>query len=159
MMHHSAKRQSQKVDVLIDQPCPFQDGVEYTGVVLVHPFPDHCNSYRTSNNGKIEDTTESGEHRSLKLINGRSYPQGESAYGRYADYNDDKGIFQRLKEGFILPKIYKICKTDEVYRAVTHIGVGETVEDADKHGDDDKTHKENEAGQHEQVAVDILPPL
>ena len=29
----------------------------------------------------------------------------------------------------------------------------------DKHGDDDKTHKENEAGQHEQVAVDILPPL
>ena len=46
-----------------------------------------------------------------------------------------------------------------MYRGVTHIGVGKAVEDADKHWDDDKAHKENEAGQHEQVAVDIPPAL
>ena len=142
------------VDVLLNQAHALEDVVEDAGVVVVHPLPHHSHGHRAGDHRQVEDAAEGGEDGSLQLIDGGGDPQGEGAHRRDADDDDNKGVFQRLKEGLIPEQPGKVGEADEAaeHVGVVHIGVGQAGDDADDHGDDHKAEEEDQAGQQEQIA-------
>ena len=149
------------VDVLLNQARALEDVVEDAGVVVVHPLPHHGDGHGAGDHGEIEDAAEGGEDGPAEPVDGGGDPQGEGAHRRDADDDDDKGVFQRLKEGLVLKQPGKVGEADEIaeHARVVHIGVGQAGDDADDHGNDHKAEEENQAGQQEQIAGDVFPPL
>ena len=78
-----------------------------------------------------------------------------------ADDHDGEGIGKALQKYLVLRQVRKVLQPNKAseHALLVHVGVGQTGDDADEHGDDDEAQEKDQTGQHEQVSRNVLTPL
>ena len=135
-----------------------EDLVQQAVVGVEHPLPHHGDRHRTGDHRQVEHAPEEGAHLAAHGVDGRAHPQRKGGDHRHRHHHDEDGVPQRADEGGVLDHLDVVAQAGKGRGRSVDAHVQETVHKAHAHGHQHKAHKEQQAGQHEQVGGDGLPP-
>ena len=93
----------------------------------------------------------------MHLVDGGAHPQGECGDAGHRHHHHEHRVQKAAVEDGVLEQLDVVGQAGEALDAAQSV-VGKAVIHTDEHGDDHEGHKEDQAGQQEQVGRGGLPP-